>query len=75
MKLKVNTLGVSLHDISILKYYKYLKNDDIFLLHNIANSNNKKLHTLEARYLLAKYYQHSDPDSSDYDKKIERSHR
>lgn len=45
MKLKVTTFGASLHDIEILKYYKYLKNKDIFLLHNLANSNNKKLHT------------------------------
>lgn len=74
--MKVSTLGIKLHDISILKYEKYLKNKDSYLLHNLANKKTKNaLHILESRYLLGKFYQFTNQTSSDYQRRIERSYK
>ena len=46
LKLKVMSFGIKLHEISILKYLKYLETKDIYILHSIGNSKEPGLHII-----------------------------
>lgn len=44
MNLKITSIGIQKHEISILKFYKYKQAKDISVLHQLANTGEDSPH-------------------------------
>ena len=60
IRTKILTIGITKHDISILKFFKYKKTKEPILLHRLADLGENSFHVLESRFLLGKYYHHTE---------------
>lgn len=59
MALKITSIGILKHDISILKFHKFKQTQDINVLHQLANLGENSPHVYESRFLLGRYYHHT----------------
>ncbi len=44
MKLKITSIGIQKHEVSILRFYKYKQTKDIKTLHDLANLGENSPH-------------------------------